>query len=66
MRYDKHSEWVNSYILVTKKAPDSTLPVSDPSEMTNSSAVNSMPENIVSAKKKSEEQMFQPRGLRYA
>ena len=58
---DEHSEWVNLYVLVTKKASDSIPGMTNPSEMTNSSGMNSTPENIVSAKKP-EEQMFQPRG----
>ena len=51
MRDDEHSEWVNSYVLVTNKAPDNMSGMTNPSEMTNSSAVNSIPENIASAEK---------------
>ena len=54
MRDDAHSEWVNSYVLVIKKAPNIMPRMTDPSDMTNSSAMTSTPENIVSAEKSHE------------
>ena len=65
MRDDEHSEWVILYVLVTMKALNSMPEMTNSSEMTNLSAMNSTPENIVSAEKLGE-QMFQPRGLGYA
>ena len=51
MRDDEHSEWVNIYILVTKKAQGSMSEITDLSEMRNLSAMNSAPRNIASTEK---------------
>ena len=51
MRDDEHSEWDNSYILVAKKAPDSTPGMTNPSEITNLLAMNSKSETVASAEK---------------